>query len=116
MEINKAAVALVVALCAGAGAGGAFLVSRGSSDGSDASEAAVVSSDLGVATVDQSEAVIDDAPAAIAPPVATAKLASAAATDAPRRKSTKKRASLSAASSRARWFSIIRPSREYTRA
>jgi hypothetical protein len=63
MEISKAALGAAAALCVAAGAGGAYLASRASSDAAPvgASEPLAISPDPATATVHQSEAIVADA-------------------------------------------------------
>ena len=64
MEISKAAVGVVAAMCVAVGAGGAYLGTRGDEPVpvTSAVDAASISPDPSVATVEQSEAVIRDLP------------------------------------------------------
>ena len=55
MDMNKSSIALIVALCLGAGAGGAFLASRGDRSPAGLDQAALP--DPGAA-MEQSEAVV----------------------------------------------------------
>src|SRR5437868_6145213 len=60
MEITKGSAAIIVALCLGGGAGGAYLASRGGNTASTAqAPAALASQDAGQA-VEQSEAVVSE--------------------------------------------------------
>jgi type IV secretory pathway VirB10-like protein len=68
MEISKAVVAVAAALCVAAGAGGAYLVTRGSDpEPAQVIEGSVISPDPTVGTVEQSEALVNDLPAAQEP-------------------------------------------------
>jgi hypothetical protein len=63
MEMSKAVLGAAAALCIAAGAGGAYLASRGPEAAPvAASEPLVVSPDPGAGSVDQSEAIVTDAP------------------------------------------------------
>lgn len=66
MEINKAMLGMAAALCVAAGAGGAYLATRGADPAPavSASEPLSVSPDPAAATVEQSEAIVSDVPAA----------------------------------------------------
>lgn len=66
MEISKLAVAIVVAMCVGAGAGGAYLATRATQDPVPAAD--VAGSARGAAAVEQSEALVEDVPPASAAP------------------------------------------------
>jgi len=90
MAFNKASMALVAGLSVVAGAGGAYLATRGSAS-QPPPESALVSPDPGSTAVEQSEAVVTDAPQA--PPAASAPVARtaparAAAKPAPRAQRT----------------------------
>jgi hypothetical protein len=70
MEISKAVLGAVAALCVAAGAGGAYLASRTTEAAPiAASEPLAISPDPAAATVDQSEAIVTETPApdAVAP-------------------------------------------------
>ena len=64
MDMNKSSIALLVALCLGAGAGGAYLASR---DAAPSAEQAAAADPL---PVEQSEGVVSDAPPTPAPEAA----------------------------------------------
>jgi hypothetical protein len=73
MEISKAAVGVLAALCVAAGAGGAYFATRGTEPTPvmAASEGPSISPDPAAATVEQSEAIVSEAapPAPVAPAV-----------------------------------------------
>jgi hypothetical protein len=64
MEISKGAVGALAALCVTAGAGGAYLASRSGepAPAAQSSEALAISPDPAAATVEQSEAIVNEAP------------------------------------------------------
>ncbi|MBI4263745.1 MAG: hypothetical protein HY657_05185 [Acidobacteria bacterium] len=76
MEFSKAAVGMVAAACVAAGAGGAYLATRGAdpTPAAAATGAPSVSPDPAAATVEQSEAIVTDAPSSApeAPPTPAA--------------------------------------------
>ena len=64
MEISKTTVGIVAAACITAGAAGAFLANRAATPASDAQTAPATADASSTAGVEQSEAVIADAPGA----------------------------------------------------
>jgi hypothetical protein len=83
MEMNKAAVAVILTLCAGAGAGGAYLASRGAGDETRA-RLADVDSGGSAAAVEQSEALVEEAPPVSPSPAPARSVAETRQTAAPR--------------------------------
>jgi hypothetical protein len=80
MDISKAAIGALAALCVAAGAGGAYFATRGSepAPASFAVESPSVSPDPASQTVEQSEAIVTRAPADAPPPAPSERQAPAA--------------------------------------
>jgi type IV secretory pathway VirB10-like protein len=111
MELNKAAIGVLAAVCVTAGAGGAYLATRSGDSPSTTNDIAVtaVSPDPAANAVEQSEAVIAETSAAPAPPAARSQQPSVAERRPAIRPSTPERAARPAAEPPARVNAPVEP-------